>query len=146
MQSESHEAWKYPLRLADLTITLFPEAVSTFEDTRTQWLGDIGRFRMAIEDDELRKRKIWTILEDHRGPSGTKIFEIEKNIQVYFIITSRFWNNHPHINSETLLDEIRRIGIASTYILSTRNTWALIGFGLTIIVVLLHTIDHLVDC
>ncbi|KAF1362227.1 hypothetical protein EJ07DRAFT_109094 [Lizonia empirigonia] len=44
--------------LAYQMVTLFYETVPAFEDTWIVCLGDLGRFRMAIEDD-VRDRKTW---------------------------------------------------------------------------------------
>lgn len=41
-------------------IALLYETVSAFEDTWIECLGDLGRYRMAIEDDNVRDREIWT--------------------------------------------------------------------------------------
>ncbi|RKF61226.1 putative telomerase-binding protein est1a protein [Erysiphe neolycopersici] len=42
------------------TIALLYETVSVFEDTWIECLGDLSRYRMAIEDDNSRDREIWT--------------------------------------------------------------------------------------
>ncbi|KAI9774150.1 MAG: hypothetical protein M1840_005243 [Geoglossum simile] len=36
------------------------ETVPTFEDVWIECLGDLGRYRMAIEDDDIRDREVWT--------------------------------------------------------------------------------------
>lgn len=41
-------------------IALLYETVSTFEDTWIECLGDLGRYRMAIEDDEPKDREVWS--------------------------------------------------------------------------------------
>ena len=41
-------------------MALLYESVSTFEDTWIECLGDLGRYRMAIEDDEPKDRKVWS--------------------------------------------------------------------------------------
>lgn len=41
-------------------MALLYETVSTFEDTWIECLGDLGRYRMAIEDDNIRDREIWS--------------------------------------------------------------------------------------
>ena len=41
-------------------MALLYETVPTFEDTWIECLGDLGRYRMAIEDDEPRDREIWS--------------------------------------------------------------------------------------
>ncbi|KAL2049789.1 hypothetical protein ABVK25_009884 [Lepraria finkii] len=39
---------------------LLYETVSTFEDTWIECLGDLDRYRMAIEDDEFKDREVWS--------------------------------------------------------------------------------------
>jgi hypothetical protein len=36
------------------------ETVPAFEDTCIECLGDFGRCRIAIEDDDIRDREVWT--------------------------------------------------------------------------------------
>ncbi|KAF1998706.1 hypothetical protein P154DRAFT_409213, partial [Amniculicola lignicola CBS 123094] len=36
------------------------ETVPAFEDTWTECLGDLARYRMVIEDEDMRNREIWT--------------------------------------------------------------------------------------
>lgn len=45
--------------LAYQMMALLFETVPTFEDTWIECLGDLGRYRMAIEDEDLRDREIW---------------------------------------------------------------------------------------
>jgi hypothetical protein len=40
-------------------MSLLYETVPAFEDTWIECLGDLGRYRMAIEDEDLRDREIW---------------------------------------------------------------------------------------
>uniref|UniRef100_A0A0D2Y886 DNA/RNA-binding domain-containing protein n=1 Tax=Fusarium oxysporum (strain Fo5176) TaxID=660025 RepID=A0A0D2Y886_FUSOF len=47
-------------RLASNMMALLYEAVPAFEDTWIECLGDLGRYRMAIEDDDINVREIWT--------------------------------------------------------------------------------------
>jgi hypothetical protein len=46
--------------LAYSTMTLLYETVPAFEETWIECLGDLGRYRMAIEDNEIRDREVWT--------------------------------------------------------------------------------------
>ena len=46
--------------LAYSMMTLLLETVPAFEDTWIECLGDLGRYRMAIEDDNQRDREVWT--------------------------------------------------------------------------------------
>lgn len=46
--------------LAYSTMALLYETVPAFEDTWIECLGDLGRYRMAIEDDNIRDREVWT--------------------------------------------------------------------------------------
>ena len=41
-------------------MALLYETVPTFEDTWIECLGDLGRYRMAVEDDESRDREVWS--------------------------------------------------------------------------------------
>ena len=41
-------------------MALLYETVSTFEDTWIECLGDLGRYRMAIEDDKPKDREVWS--------------------------------------------------------------------------------------
>jgi hypothetical protein len=46
--------------IAYSTITLLYETVPEYKDTWIECLGDLGRYRMAIEDENMRDRDIWT--------------------------------------------------------------------------------------
>lgn len=46
--------------LAYSMMALLYETVPAFEDTWIECLGDLGRYRMAIEDDDIRHREVWT--------------------------------------------------------------------------------------
>ena len=46
--------------LAYSIMALLHETVPAFEDTWIECLGDLGRYRMAIEDDDVRDREVWT--------------------------------------------------------------------------------------
>ncbi|CAF3476520.1 unnamed protein product [Fusarium graminearum] len=41
------------------------ETVPGFEDTWIECLGDLGRYRMAIEDDDVRDREVWAGVSSH---------------------------------------------------------------------------------
>jgi len=41
-------------------MTLLYETVPAFEEMWIKCLGDLGRYRMAIEDDDIRDREVWT--------------------------------------------------------------------------------------
>ncbi|MCJ1393412.1 hypothetical protein MMC18_006286 [Xylographa bjoerkii] len=41
-------------------MALLYETVPTFEDTWIECLGDLDRYRMAIEDDDIRDREVWS--------------------------------------------------------------------------------------
>ncbi|KAB5515608.1 hypothetical protein GE09DRAFT_1208678 [Coniochaeta sp. 2T2.1] len=51
--------------LAYSMMALLYETVPAFEDTWIECLGDLGRYRMAIEDDDARHREIWTAVSQH---------------------------------------------------------------------------------
>ncbi|KAI0400936.1 hypothetical protein F4802DRAFT_465890 [Xylaria palmicola] len=46
--------------LAYSMMALLFETVPAFEDTWIECLGDLGRYRMAIEDEDIRDREVWT--------------------------------------------------------------------------------------
>jgi hypothetical protein len=46
--------------LAYSMMTLLYETVPAFEETWIECLGDLGRYRMAIEDDDIGDREVWT--------------------------------------------------------------------------------------
>ena len=46
--------------LAYSMMALLYETVPTFEDTWIECLGDLARYRMAIEEDDIRDREVWT--------------------------------------------------------------------------------------
>lgn len=46
-------------------MALLYETVPAFEDTWIECLGDLGRYRMAIEDDDIRDREVWTGVSSH---------------------------------------------------------------------------------
>jgi hypothetical protein len=46
--------------LAYSMMALLYETVPTFEDTWIECIGDLARYRMAIEDDDIQDREIWT--------------------------------------------------------------------------------------
>jgi hypothetical protein len=51
--------------LAYSIMALLYETVPAFEDTWIECLGDLGRYRMAIEDDDVRDREVWTGVARH---------------------------------------------------------------------------------
>jgi hypothetical protein len=51
--------------LAYSIMALLYETVPAFEDTWIECLGDLGRYRMAIEDDDIRDREVWTGTSRH---------------------------------------------------------------------------------
>lgn len=51
--------------LAYSMMALLYETVPAFEDTWIECLGDLGRYRMAIEDDNLSDREVWTSVSRH---------------------------------------------------------------------------------
>ncbi|KAL2260023.1 hypothetical protein VTK26DRAFT_6108 [Humicola hyalothermophila] len=46
-------------------MALLYETVPAFADTWIECLGDLGRYRMAIEDDDIRDREVWTAVSRH---------------------------------------------------------------------------------
>ncbi|KAH7114137.1 hypothetical protein EDB81DRAFT_873493 [Dactylonectria macrodidyma] len=53
------------LYLAYSMMALLYETVPAFEDTWIECLGDLGRYRMAIEDDDIKDREVWTGVSQH---------------------------------------------------------------------------------
>ncbi|KAI5456149.1 hypothetical protein BGZ63DRAFT_323324, partial [Mariannaea sp. PMI_226] len=53
------------LYLAYSMMALLYETVPKFEDTWIECLGDLGRYRMAIEDDDIVDREVWTGVSRH---------------------------------------------------------------------------------
>jgi hypothetical protein len=51
--------------LAYSMMALLYETVPAFEETWIECLGDLGRYRMAIEDDDIRDREVWTSVSRH---------------------------------------------------------------------------------
>ncbi|KDN63205.1 hypothetical protein CSUB01_09938 [Colletotrichum sublineola] len=51
--------------LAYSMMALLYETVPTFEDSWIECLGDLGRYRMAIEDDNTKDREVWTSVSRH---------------------------------------------------------------------------------
>ena len=47
--------------LAYAMMALLYETVPAFEDTWIECLGDLGRYRMAIEEEDMKDRNVWTI-------------------------------------------------------------------------------------
>lgn len=53
------DSLEHMLAFIYMTALLY-EIVSAFEDTWIECLGDLGRYRMAIEDDEPKDREVWS--------------------------------------------------------------------------------------
>jgi hypothetical protein len=51
--------------LAYSMMALLYETVPALEDTWIECLSDLGRYRMAIEDDNIRDREVWTGVARH---------------------------------------------------------------------------------
>ncbi|KAM3558041.1 hypothetical protein MY1884_000157 [Beauveria asiatica] len=62
---ESREHMLTFIYIAYSTMTLLYEAVPVFAATWIECLGDLGRYRMAIEDDDIRDRETWTSVSRH---------------------------------------------------------------------------------
>ncbi|KAL2016670.1 hypothetical protein VTK56DRAFT_3214 [Thermocarpiscus australiensis] len=57
---ESREHMVASIYIAYSMLTLLFETVPAFENTWIECLGDLGRYRMAIEEHDIRQREIWT--------------------------------------------------------------------------------------
>ena len=56
-------------------MTLFLETVPAFEDTWIECLGNLGRYRMAIEDNSVRDRDVWAQLKAaNRSPITGRLY------------------------------------------------------------------------
>ncbi|KAH7132848.1 hypothetical protein EDB81DRAFT_845454 [Dactylonectria macrodidyma] len=53
------------LYLAYSMMALLYETVPAFVETWIECLGDLGRYRMAIEDDDIKDREVWTGVSQH---------------------------------------------------------------------------------
>jgi hypothetical protein len=62
---ESLDHMKEFIYLAYSMMALLYEIVPGFEDTWIECLGDLGRYRMATEDDDIRDREVWTDVAKH---------------------------------------------------------------------------------
>ncbi|RFU26395.1 hypothetical protein B7463_g9949, partial [Scytalidium lignicola] len=62
---ESLDHMLFFIYLAYSMMALLYETVPAFEDTWIECLGDLGRYRMAIEDDDIRDREVWTGVARH---------------------------------------------------------------------------------
>ena len=51
--------------LAYSMMALLYETVPAFEAMWIECLGDLGRYRMAIEDDDIQDREVWTAVSRH---------------------------------------------------------------------------------
>lgn len=52
-------------RMLQVNLALLYETVPAFEDTWIECLGDLGRYRMAIEDDDIRDCEVWAAVSRH---------------------------------------------------------------------------------
>jgi len=57
---ESLEHMLYFIYISYSMVAVLYETVPTFEDTWVECLGDLGRYRMAIEDEDLKDRETWS--------------------------------------------------------------------------------------
>ncbi|KAB5572248.1 hypothetical protein GE09DRAFT_1025567 [Coniochaeta sp. 2T2.1] len=57
--------------LAYSMMAVLYETVPAFEETWIECLGDLGRYRMAIEDDDVRHRETWTAVSRHWYSKGS---------------------------------------------------------------------------
>ena len=73
--------------LAYSMMALLYETVPAFEATWMECLGDLGRYRMAIEDDDLRDREVWTCVSQRWY---SKASDVVPCILVGYTITSSF--------------------------------------------------------
>ena len=60
--------------LAYSMMTLLYETVPAFEETWIECLGDLGRYRMAIEDDDIRDREVRYLKASDRSPETGRLY------------------------------------------------------------------------
>jgi hypothetical protein len=53
------------VHIAYSTVALLYKTVPAFDDAWLEFLGDLSRYRMAIEDDDIRDREVWTAVSRH---------------------------------------------------------------------------------
>ncbi|OIW33054.1 hypothetical protein CONLIGDRAFT_162006 [Coniochaeta ligniaria NRRL 30616] len=109
--------------LAYSMMALLYETVPAFEDTWIECLGDLGRYRMAIEDDDLRDREVWTAISrawysksSEKSPTTGRLYHHlailarPNNLQQLFYYTKSLCVNIPFLSArvsiKTLLDPI----------------------------------------
>ena len=51
--------------LAYSKMALLYETVPAFDDTWIKCLGDLNRYRMAVEDNDIRDKEVWTSVARH---------------------------------------------------------------------------------
>jgi hypothetical protein len=109
--------------LAYSMMALLYETVPAFDDACMEYRGDVGRYRMAIEDDDIGKGEIligvvrrWyrKTLPPFRNFDWCGVTMVLGD----FIIILRFWHDQLLFsNSKPRLDDIGGIGKMSTYFL-----------------------------
>ncbi|CAK7236630.1 hypothetical protein SCUCBS95973_009672 [Sporothrix curviconia] len=79
-------------------IALLYETVRAFEDTWIECLGDLSRYRMAIEDDNLRTRDVWTAvsrrwysLASDRAPTTGRLYHHLAILARPYVITQMYY-------------------------------------------------------
>ena len=69
-------------------MALLYETVPAFEDTWVECLGDLGRYRMAIEDDDIRDREVWTAVSRHWYTRASDKAPTTYVVKLYFFLFS----------------------------------------------------------
>ncbi|KAF5251398.1 hypothetical protein FANTH_3504 [Fusarium anthophilum] len=77
------------LYLAYSMMALLYETVPAFEDTWIECLGDLGRYRMAIEDDDIRDREVWTGVSRHWYSKASDKFPTTGRLYHHLAILAR---------------------------------------------------------
>ncbi|KAL7950979.1 hypothetical protein V8C42DRAFT_135170 [Trichoderma barbatum] len=70
-------------------MALLYETVPAFEDTWIECLGDLGRYRMAIEDDDIRDREVWTGVSRRWYHKAPHIFHTAGRLYHHLAILAR---------------------------------------------------------
>ena len=70
--------------LAYSEVALLYETVPKFEDTWIECLGDLGRYRVAIGDDDIRDREVWTGVAHAFGKAKLRIRRLRSHVRTLY--------------------------------------------------------------
>ncbi|KAI0002392.1 hypothetical protein F4779DRAFT_622305 [Xylariaceae sp. FL0662B] len=77
-------------------MALLYETVPAFENTWTECLGDLGRYRMAIEDHDIRDREVWTSVSRYwySKASNKAPYEFDLDIHATVMVDANMTNTN----------------------------------------------------